>query len=69
MGRKKSRPLNLDDFEGGIEWDPEEFERGNLAHCLKHDVDEIVVEEALYGDWINIEIAVDTAEFAVGSGA
>lgn len=62
---KKARPLRLDDFEGGIEWDPEEYERGNLAHCLDHNVDEGVVDEVLYGDWINIEMTVDTAEFAI----
>ncbi len=66
VNSKKSRPLNLDDFEGGIEWDLEEDERSNLAHCLEHNVDEQVVDEVLYaGDWINVEMVVDTAEFAI----
>lgn len=65
MTSKKSRPLNLDEFEGGIEWDSEDYERGNLAHCLEHGIDEQVVDEVLYGDWINIEMAVETAKFAI----
>jgi hypothetical protein len=62
---KKSRPLSLEEFEEALEWDSEQYERGNLAHCLEHGIDEQVVEEVLYGDWINIEITVDTAEFAI----
>lgn len=65
MNSGKSRPLDLGDFEGGIEWDPEEDEKSNLAHCLEHNVDEQVVDEVLYGEWINVEMTVDTAEFAV----
>jgi hypothetical protein len=65
MNRKKSRPLNLDDFEDFLEWDSEEYERGNLAHCLEHGIDEQVVDEVLYGEWVNVEMAVDTAEFAI----
>ena len=65
LSSKKSRPLSLDDFEDALEWDPEEWERGNLAHCLDHGIDEQVVEEVLYGEWVNIEIPVDTAEFAI----
>lgn len=65
MSRRKSRPLNLDDFESGIEWDQEEDEKSNLAHCLEHNVDEQVVDEVLYGEWINVEMVVDTAEFAI----
>ena len=65
LNSKKSRPLNLDDYQGGIEWDPEDYEKSNLAHCLEHNVDEQVVEEVLYSDWINIEMTVDTAEFAI----
>ncbi len=65
VNRKKSRPLNLDDFEGGIEWDPEDYERSNLAHCLVHDVDEQVVDEVLYGDWVDIKTEVGEADFAI----
>ena len=62
---KRSRPLDLRDFEGGIEWDREEDEYSNLAHCLEHNVDEQVVEEVLYGEWINVEMRVGRAEFAI----
>ncbi len=65
MNSRKSRPLDLGNFEGGIEWDLEEDERSNLAHCLEHNVDEQVVDEVLYGEWINVEMVVDTAEFAI----
>lgn len=65
MNSKKSRPLDLGDFEGGTEWDPEEYKKSNLAHCLEHDVDEQVVEEILYGEWVSIEMIVERAEFAV----
>ena len=60
-----SRPLDLDDFEEALEWDPEEWERGNLAHCLEHGIDEQVVDEVLYGEWVNVELPVDGAEFAI----
>ncbi len=65
MDSKKSRPLDLDDFQGGNEWDEEDFARGNLDHCLDHGIDEQVVEEVLDNEWVNIEITVDTAEFAI----
>ena len=65
MDSKRSRPLDLGEFEGGIEWDQEDYERSNLAHCLEHNVDEQVVDEVLYGEWINVEMVVDTAEFAI----
>ncbi len=65
MGRKKSRRLNLDDFEESLEWDPEDWEKGNLTHCLEHGIDEYVFEEVLYGVWVNVEMEVVTAEFAI----
>ena len=65
MNSKKSRPLNLDDFQGGDDWDEEEFAEGNLAHCLAHGIDEQVVEEVLWGEWVNIETTVISAEFAI----
>ncbi len=61
---KKSRPLNLDDFDA-IDWDPEDDPTGNYAHCAEHGIDERVVDEVLAGDWVSIEIPVDTAEFAI----
>jgi hypothetical protein len=63
---KRSRPLDLDDFEDFLDWDPEEWERGNLAHCLEHGIDEQVVEEVLYGNsWVNVEMTLESAEFAI----
>lgn len=62
--QKKSRPLNLEDFDV-IDWDPEDDPTGNHAHCAEHGIDERVVDEVLNGDWVNIEIPVETAEFAI----
>ncbi len=61
---KKSRLLDLDDFDA-IDWDPEDDPTGNHAHCAEHGVDERVVHEVLSGDWVDIEMGVETAEFAV----
>jgi hypothetical protein len=61
---KKSSPLNLEDFDA-IDWDPEDDPTGNHAHCAKHGVDERVVYEVLNGDWVDIEMEVETAEFAI----
>lgn len=61
---KKSRPLKLDDFDA-IDWDPEDDPTGNHAHCAKHGIDERVVDEVLSGDWVDVEIPVDTTEFAI----
>ena len=52
---KKSRPLNLEDFDA-IDWDSEGDPTGNHAHCAEPGVDERVVDEVLNGDWVNIEI-------------
>ncbi len=61
---KKSKPLNLDDFDA-IDWDPEDDPTGNHSHCAEHGVDERVVDEVLSGDWVDIEMIVYTAEFAI----
>jgi hypothetical protein len=60
----KSRPLNLDDFDT-IDWDPIEAENGNLAKCMKRGIDRDVVWEVLAGDWVDVEMPVETAEFVV----
>jgi hypothetical protein len=60
----KSRPLNLEDFDA-IDWDPVEAEGSNLAKCMSRGIDEGVVWEVLEGDWVHVEMPVDTAEFAV----
>jgi len=61
---KKSRPLNLDDFDA-LDWDEEDAEGSNLAHILEHDIDDVAVEDVLADDWINVEMTVHTAEFAI----
>jgi hypothetical protein len=61
---KKSKPLNLDDFDA-LDWDEVESQSSNLAHILEHDIDDVAVEDVLAHDWINIEMTVHTAEFAI----
>ncbi len=61
---KKNRPLDPDDFDV-IDWDPEDDPVGNHAHCAEHGVDELVVYEVLAGDWVDVQIELDTAEFAI----
>ncbi len=61
---KKSRPLNPEEFDA-IDWDPVEAENSNLAKCMKRGIDELVVWEVFAGDWVNIEMPVDTAEFVI----
>lgn len=61
---KKSRPLNLDNFDA-LDWDEEGAEGSNLAHILKHDIDDVAVEEVLADDWISVEMTVHTAEYAI----
>jgi len=52
------------DFEL-IDWDDEEDVRGNLAHCLRHEVDERVVAGVLGGAPVEISLQAVTAEFVV----
>ncbi len=61
---KNSRPLDPDDFDL-LDWDPLEAEGSNLAKCMKRGVDQGVVWEVLEGDWVDVEMPVDTAEFAI----
>jgi len=61
---KKSRSLNLEEFDA-IDWDAEDAQDSNLAHCLRHDIDQWAVEAVLADDWIDIEIVVKRAEFAI----
>ena len=56
--------MNLWDFEA-VDWDDEEDEEGNLAHCLEHGVDERVVDDVLREDPVEIEMNLQTAEFAI----
>jgi len=62
---KKSKPLNLDDFDNNIDWDPVEAENSNLAKCVRRGIDEFVVAEVLEGEWVSVVRSVETAEFVV----
>jgi hypothetical protein len=61
---KKSRPLNLEEFDA-IDWDEEDAEGSNLAHCLEHNVDQFIVDAVLDDDWVDVERVVENAEFAI----
>lgn len=61
---KKSRPLNLDDFDE-LDWDDEDVTGSNLAHILEHGIDDVAVEDVLADDWISVEMTVHTAAFAI----
>ena len=65
MVPKKSKPLNLDDFDDNIDWDAIEAANSNLAKCIKRGIDEFVVAEVLEGDWVSVTRPVETAEFVV----
>jgi hypothetical protein len=56
--------VDLSDFEA-IDWDDEEDEDGNLAHCLLHGIDEQVVDEVLSEAPAEIRMKLDTADFAL----
>lgn len=56
--------MNLWDFEG-IDWDDEEEDGSNLAHCLLHGVTEVVVDDVLYEDPVEIKLKLRTAEFVI----
>lgn len=56
--------LNLGRFEA-IDWDSDDDEEGNLIHCLRHGIDEIVVDEVISEDPIDLKMEPKTAEFAI----
>lgn len=56
--------MDLSKFER-IDWDDEEDDDGNLVHCLEHGVDEQVVDEVLREEPVEVDIPLDTAEFAI----
>lgn len=56
--------MNLWDFEA-IDWDDEEDEEGNLAHCLRHGIDERVVDSVLSEEPVEIKMRVEIADFAI----
>lgn len=56
--------VDLSGFEA-VDWDDEEDEDGNLAHCLRHGINEQVVDEVLSGAPAEIRMKLDTADFAL----
>lgn len=56
--------MNIWDVEE-IDWDDEEQEGSNLAHCLESHIDEIVVYEVLSEEPVEIKMRVVTADFAI----
>jgi uncharacterized DUF497 family protein len=52
------------DFEL-IDWDDEDDENGNLAHCREHGVDEHVVAQVLAEQPVRVRKHLNTAEFVV----
>lgn len=48
-----------------IDWDDEEDEDGNLAHCLGHGVDEVVVDGVLRGRPVEIKLRPVYAEYVI----
>jgi hypothetical protein len=56
--------VNLWDFEA-IDWDPEDDDDGNLAHCMAHGVDERVVGEVLSNEPVEVTMRLWTCGIAV----
>jgi hypothetical protein len=52
------------EFEA-IDSDDEEDEDGNLAHCLRHGIDEQVVDEVLREHSVELKLPLQTADFAI----
>ena len=48
-----------------IDWDDEEDEDGNLAHCLRHGVDEAVVDGVLRERPVEIKLRPVYAEYVI----
>lgn len=56
--------MDLAAFEA-IDWDDEDDEGGNLAHCLRHGVTEAVVAQVLGNEPAEVRMRLRTAEFAI----
>lgn len=56
--------MDLSSFEA-VDWDDEEDDDGNLAHCLRHGIDEQVVDEVLSEAPAEISMKLDTADFVL----
>ena len=62
---KRSRPLNLDDFDNNLDWDDVEAEKSNLAKCMRRGIDQFIVAEVLETNWVSVIRPVETAEFVI----
>ncbi len=56
--------MDLWDFEA-IDWDDEDDEDGDLRHCLRHGIDQSIVEAVLREEPVEIKMTVRSAEFAI----
>ena|SRR5829696_8192146 len=55
--------MDLGKYEA-IDWDDEEDEEGNLAHCRRNGVDEQVVYEVLAEEPVEVKLPLESAEGA-----
>jgi hypothetical protein len=55
--------MDLSKYEA-IDWDDEEDEEGNLAHCRRNGVDEQVVYEVLAEEPVEVKLPLESAEGA-----
>lgn len=59
-------PVGFDAFAfEQIDWDDEEEDGSNLAHCLEHGVNERVVAEVLRERPVEVSLSVKSAKFAI----
>ena len=56
--------MDLWDFEA-MDWDPDDDEHGNTAHCLRRGIDERIVIQVLRGEPVEIKTKLTTAEMAI----
>lgn len=56
--------MDLWDFEA-IDWDDDDDEDGNLAHCLVHGLNERIVDEVLRESPVKIKTKIVSASLAV----
>lgn len=58
--------LVFDPYEWeAIDWDDPEDEQGNYFHCLRHGVDEVVVDEVLGEHPVEIKLRPTNSDFVI----
>lgn len=55
--------MDLGKYES-FDWDDEEDENGNLAHCRRHGIDEQLVYEVIDEEPVEVTLTIRTAEAA-----